>query len=141
MEQAENIDENLVNHGKAESHAEGVASPVDIERRRIIVPECREYYGKSHQLRKHVTKKKLEFAVQAVLNHEPSDPDLKDGMRDPERIIENFDFLVHLFSLFGKATLRVGLKRPHSCHQLNRHFSGSFKATLAFPHPVFNGLK
>src|ERR1700675_4770329 len=105
MEQAENIHENFMNNGKTESHAECVANPVEIEGGRITVPSRRKYHGKGNQLGENVAEEELEFAVQSAPEHERSNGYLKHGMCDPERVIENPNFLVHLFSLFVKQTL------------------------------------
>src|SRR5258708_33034986 len=96
MERAENIDEHFVNHGKTESHAERVATPVKVEQGGITVPVQGKDYGKAHQLGEHVTKEKLEFAVQSTLHHDGRDAQLQDRMCDPERVVQNFDFLAHL---------------------------------------------
>ncbi len=90
-----------------------------------------EYYGKSDELRENVAKEELELAVQPAPEHDRSDSHLEDGMRDPERVIENFDFLVHLLSLVGKATLNGRTGRPRS----------SASATLAFSNPMLNVLR
>jgi hypothetical protein len=60
------------------------------------VPHRWKYYGEGDELSKNVGKKELEFAVQTTPEHDGSDAHLEDGMRDPERVIENFNFLVHL---------------------------------------------
>src|SRR5258708_35772543 len=96
MERAENIDEYFVNHAKTESHAERVASPVKVKQGGITMPVCGKNYGKAHQLNEDVTEKELEFAVQSTLHHDGRDAQLQDRMCDPERIVQNFDFLAHL---------------------------------------------
>jgi hypothetical protein len=74
-------------------------------------------------LNQNVSEEELEFAVQAPAEHERGDPDLKDGMRDPERVIENLKFFAHLSR--SPARLPVQIGRP----------------TLAVPNPMFNALR
>ena len=96
VECAKNVDEDLVYHGEAESHAKSVATPEKVEQGGIVVPGCGEDDSKGDQLNENVTEEELEFAVQAPLEHDCGDPHLKDGMCDPEGVIENFNFLAHL---------------------------------------------
>ena len=63
VEQAKDVDENFVDDGKAEGHAESVAGPVEVESSGIAVPVGRKYNGKSDQLGEDVAEEKLEFAV------------------------------------------------------------------------------
>src|ERR1700687_5459021 len=104
MEQAENIHENFMNNGKTESHAEPVANPVEAEGSGRTPPNGGKYHGKGNQLGENVAEEELEFAVQSAPEHKRSDGYLKHGMCDPERVIENSNFLAHLFSLIAKAT-------------------------------------
>jgi hypothetical protein len=93
-----------VNDGKAESHAEPVANPEEIEGSVRTPPNGGKYHGKGHQLGKNIAEEELELAVQSAPEHKRSDSYLKHGMSDPERVIENFELFVHLFSLFVKQT-------------------------------------
>lgn len=95
MEGAKNVDENLVNHAKAEGHAHGVADPREVKSGGIVMPECGKEDGEDDDLGDNVTKEEFEFAVQAPVNHHSGDSHLKDGMCDPERVIENFNFVAH----------------------------------------------
>ena len=107
MEQSKNVQEDFVNHGKAKSHAEGVASPIEIEQCGIAVPGGRKYYGKSGQLSQNVAEEKLELAVQPAPEHDSGDSDLEDGMGDPERVIDNSHFFAHHWSLiFSRSSAR-----------------------------------
>jgi hypothetical protein len=54
-----------------------------------------KYDGEGDELSKNVAKEELELTVQSTPKHDGSDAHLEDGMRDPERVIENFNFLVH----------------------------------------------
>ena len=123
MEGAKNVDENLVNHAESEGHAESVADPVNVERGGIIVPKGRKYGGESDQLDEDVAEEILEFAIKAALQHKGGDSHLKDRVGDPERVIENFDFLAH--------------------HLAGRQFKlcGWLEVTLAVSAPLFNALK
>ena len=71
------------------------------------MPVRGKHDGKGDELSENVAEEELELAVQATPDHDRSDSHLEDGMRDPERVIENFNFLVHLLSLVGEATLMV----------------------------------
>ena len=64
---------------------------------------CWKYDRKAGELNENVAEEELEFAVQPVPHHERGDSRLKDGMRDPERVIEKSNFLAHVFSVKGAA--------------------------------------
>src|SRR5436309_2658747 len=96
-----------MNHGKAECHAESVAGPVNVKQGGIIVPVSGEDRGKSNQLNENVSEEELEFAVQAAVDHKGGDSRLQHGMHDPERVIEDLNFLAH-------ACVRLHRPSPHT---------------------------
>ena len=49
----------------------------------------------SHNLRDHVSKEILEFAVLAATKHSDGNDRLENGMRQPESVVKNLDFLAH----------------------------------------------
>src|SRR5579864_9714160 len=93
MEEAKNIDKNFVDHGEAERDAQGIASPIEVEAGRIAMPMRGKYDGEGDELREDVSEEKLKLAVQSTTEHHGSNTHLEDGMRHPESVIENFDFL------------------------------------------------
>src|ERR1700687_47802 len=95
MEGAEHIDEDLVNHGKAARHAESVATPVEVEGGRVVVPVGGKNYSEGSELNKEVAEEKLEFPVQPTLKHDSGDAQLEDGMRDPKRVIKESNLFAH----------------------------------------------
>jgi len=54
-----------------------------------------EYRSEEDHLGEEIAEEKLEFAMQPALNHERSDPQLEQGMRHPETVIQKFDSLAH----------------------------------------------
>src|ERR1700757_1359577 len=97
MKKTEDVDKNLMNHGKTESHAQTVQKPVEVESRRVMVPHSRKNDGKGNDLSKDVAKEELEFSMQSAPHHDGSDAQLEDRMSHPERIVEKFNFVAHLF--------------------------------------------
>jgi hypothetical protein len=133
-----------MNHGKAECHAKRVATPVEVEGSRIIVPVRRENNREGGELNQEVTGEEFEFAMQPALEQNSADAQLEDGMCDPKRVIKKSNFVAH------SAESYLDLEPSHSWAT---SFDFSVKelrakdafevvrATLTFPNPMFNALK
>ena len=65
----------------------------------IAVPGGEKQYDEGCQLNKNVSEEEFELAMQAPAEHERSDSDLQDGMRDPERVVKKLKFLAHFSRL------------------------------------------
>jgi hypothetical protein len=68
------------------------------------VPVRGKNHGEAEELNDNVCEKELELAVQPSPEHEAGNCHLQYGMRNPERVIEDLDFLAH-FLVAGKLRL------------------------------------
>jgi hypothetical protein len=65
------------------------------------MPKRREHHGKGKELGQDIAEEESELTLQPAPNHERNDPCLEQGMRDPETIIKNPDFLTHQLGCLG----------------------------------------
>src|SRR5215831_17435973 len=102
MEWPEDVNEDFVDHAEAKSYADGGANPIQIKTRGIAVPVRRKHDGKRQELGDDVSEEIPEFAMNAVSEHGGAGPRLNQGMRKPERVVQDSDSFAH----------RHHLKRP-----------------------------
>src|SRR5579884_4035571 len=108
MEHPKNVDEDLVDDQKAERHADGIAAPIQQEQGVVRVPHVSwKNHCEGQQLREDITEEELEVAQQTAAKHESDDPHLKQGMHDPEYVVNNLRLLAHA-RLFRVADEMVG---------------------------------
>src|SRR5580704_4007503 len=96
-----------MNHHETQSHADRGADPGNVKDGGIVVLVGGKDHRESHNLRDDVGKKILERAVLAAAKHSYGNQRLENGVRDPESIVQNPDFLAHRnysLSLFARGT-------------------------------------